>query len=258
MRQFDTPSGLIAGSFADRSGAAGALAALREAGFSTAHLGLDDKSPVLSEQRRRVPRPSPLLAALAGGAGAVALEATVFSVPAAVPTVLGGTLIAATVGMLAGVAVAAVVPVGATADSEIDLLAELRRGRSVLTVTARGRVQRERARGILRQHGASNTIDVDAAEDEVSFARPFSDAEGRLRLHCDERYGADRWDQLLPAYVFGWERASRPDLDETSWNDAMPRLREDWEHRHPEMRWGEVQDAVLAAWEKARALDATN
>jgi rhodanese-related sulfurtransferase len=256
MRQFDTPSGVIAGTFAERSAAAGALAALRNAGFTTAHLGLDDKSPVL-KVRRAIPRPSPLFAALAGGATAVVLEATIFSVPPAVPTVMGGSLIAATVGILAGIAIAAVIPVGALAEHEPDLLTELRRGRSVLTVNARGRVRRERARGILRQHGASRTIDVDA-EEEVRFARPLSDAEPRLRLHCEERYGADRWDELLPAYVFGWDRANRPDLNETLWNDAMPRLREDWEHRHPETPWSDVDEAVLAAWEKARALEASD
>lgn len=157
-----------------------------------------------------------LLGAVAGGTGAVVAEATIFAIPAAVPTTLGGSLIAAVVGAGAGVALVALAPF-------------------------RGMVRRSEA-------------DADDDDEAVVFARPFSDAAPRLQAHSEERYGVGSWEDRLPAYLFGWDRANRPDLDEMPWDDAQPGLRKEWARRHPEEPWSAAEEAVLAGWEKARAL----
>lgn len=254
MRQFEATPATIVAVFPDPVTAERVVHALRERGHQTHLIAADEAASLARARPTRFIRAwwgAPL--AFTGALVAVLLEASIFAVPASIPTVAGGSIIAALVGSMVGLAAAMVVSSRSRSETSGGLVEHLHQGRPIVAVSVRDALNKERVRRSVRELGAIETLDLDG-DATVAFARPFSDVDERLRAHCRSRYGADPrpWETMLPAYVFGWDRANRPDHAEHSFADAAADLEREWGVRHPERIWRDDADAVAEAWKAAR------
>jgi hypothetical protein len=68
--------------------------------------------------------------------------------------------------------------------------------------------------------------------------------------------GGPFWDEVEPAFEFGWRMALSPALAGRVWSEAEADLADHWyqpEAASEEMAWDQVRDAVRLAWDLARA-----
>ncbi len=60
------------------------------------------------------------------------------------------------------------------------------------------------------------------------------------------------FDDIEPAFRFGWEEGLKDEYPSLTWNEAEEELRRIWHEQHSEHgNWDGVKDAVRIAWEKA-------
>ena len=55
------------------------------------------------------------------------------------------------------------------------------------------------------------------------------------------------WDQVAPAYQYGWEAASRPEYANRSWDQLRPELQRNWRYQGA---WNDYEPMVRNAWER--------
>jgi uncharacterized protein (TIGR02271 family) len=60
-----------------------------------------------------------------------------------------------------------------------------------------------------------------------------------------------RWEEVEPAYRYGYDLRSDPRYRGRGWAEAEPELRRDWERRYPQTPWDRAKDAVRDTWESA-------
>jgi hypothetical protein len=68
--------------------------------------------------------------------------------------------------------------------------------------------------------------------------------------------GGPFWDEIEPAFEFGWRMALDPGLAGHVWGEVESDLAEHWyrpQAASEEMAWDQVSDAVRLAWDLARA-----
>ena len=68
--------------------------------------------------------------------------------------------------------------------------------------------------------------------------------------------GGPFWDEIEPAFEFGWRMALDPGLSGHTWREVESDLAEHWyrpQAASEEMAWDQVRDAVRLAWDLARA-----
>jgi hypothetical protein len=75
-----------------------------------------------------------------------------------------------------------------------------------------------------------------------------------LRRRWGRPAGGPFWEEIEPAFRFGWEAAWDPHLAGRGWEEVEADLAGHWyrpESPSEEMSWDQVRDAVRLAWEAA-------
>lgn len=244
---------VITGIFSSREEAEAAAKTLRDAGFERA-----ETKPAAGEGAVPVAGARWLDGLVAGAVVGlilgVALEATILALPGRGPFGTGGWLGGAVAGGIAGGVAGAVARQGlaqVAADRARRRLAQA----AALTVRARDRFRRERARLVLLQAGAIETR-APAGEDATVFHSGFAQVVPELKERWLSRYGTTgaRWEDQEPRYRYGWQMANRPDFEGRAWSDAEADVRLEWETRHAATPWAEAGDQVSDGWNSARQM----
>jgi hypothetical protein len=66
-------------------------------------------------------------------------------------------------------------------------------------------------------------------------------------------YGTPDFDEIEPAYHFGWDVGRDERIRDRSWSDYESVIRVDWERRFPDGEWTRVARAVHLGFAHARA-----
>lgn len=87
--------------------------------------------------------------------------------------------------------------------------------------------------------------------DWAGAARPFDSYTSDFRTHYDTAYGTTgfSYEQVLPAYQYGYWLAVSPQYRGYSWEQIEPDAQRIWSRRH-EGAWSAFRDAVRSAWER--------
>lgn len=84
-------------------------------------------------------------------------------------------------------------------------------------------------------------------------SQTFDTYEPDFRNHYQTTYADSGYDfnQVQPAYRYGYDLAGTGRYQGKSWNEVEPQARADWQRQHPETDWNNVRDAVRYSWESA-------
>lgn len=80
-------------------------------------------------------------------------------------------------------------------------------------------------------------------------------SENYFRQHYLSTYGSSgrSYDDYLPAYGYGMNKASEAGYRGRAWNEVEAELQRDWEAEHPGSAWEHFKAAVRHGWEKITA-----
>ena len=81
---------------------------------------------------------------------------------------------------------------------------------------------------------------------------------GHFRAVHRTEYGTADFDELEPAYHFGWDVGRDERIRDRSWSEYESVIRVDWERRYPDGLWARVARAVHLGFDYARANVATD
>lgn len=83
--------------------------------------------------------------------------------------------------------------------------------------------------------------------------REFAAYDTDFRNYYQSAYSSKgvSYDQLMPAYRYGYHLGLNPRYRGSDWTQAEPQLRQDWE-QHNYGPWDRYKDAVHYAWDRAR------
>lgn len=97
--------------------------------------------------------------------------------------------------------------------------------------------------------GTQVEVETLSPEQEREFATYDSD----FRSYYQSAYSSKgvSYDQLMPAYRYGYHLGLNPRYRSSDWTQAEPQLRQDWE-QHNYGPWDRYKDAVHYAWDRAR------
>jgi uncharacterized protein (TIGR02271 family) len=256
----------VVGLFHDSEDARDAIDALQDAGFRGDEIGLlmrdrDEARDMAAETGTRAGEGAAtgavaggLLGGLTGwlvGIGALVIPGVgPFIAAGAFGAALTGAAVGAGVGAIAG----AVVGMGIPKEEAEWYEGEVRGGRTLVTVRADGRY--DEARAVLREYGAYDIQDRDAAglapvAPSYAAGTRWEDAAPRFRSRWQERFGTrgGRWEEFEPAYRYAWEMWREPRYRDRTFAEIEPELRRDWETRHRDRPWNRFSDAIRDAWE---------
>jgi len=78
----------------------------------------------------------------------------------------------------------------------------------------------------------------------------FDTYEPEFRNHYQTTYSNQGYDynQLQPAYRYGYDLGTSDQYRGRDWNEIGPRVRRDWEQNHPGDAWDEFEGAVRVGW----------
>jgi hypothetical protein len=96
---------------------------------------------------------------------------------------------------------------------------------------------------------------TDEARRPPTFA-DFDAHAAELRRQWGRPVGGPFWDEIEPAFAFGWAMALDPALAGHVWSEVEADLADHWyrpQAASEEMAWDQVRDAVRLAWDLARA-----
>jgi len=82
----------------------------------------------------------------------------------------------------------------------------------------------------------------------------FERYRAALRRRSGRPPGGPFWDEIEPAFRFGWDAAHDPALAWHSWEEVESDLAQHWyrpESPSEEMAWDQVREAVRMGWEAA-------
>jgi hypothetical protein len=88
----------------------------------------------------------------------------------------------------------------------------------------------------------------------------FERHRAALRRRWGRPTGGPYWEEIEPAFRFGWDAAHDPKLAGHSWEEVESDLADHWyqpESPSEEMAWDQVREAVRMSWEAARGVAAT-
>lgn len=85
---------------------------------------------------------------------------------------------------------------------------------------------------------------------------PWMQASSEWRDRWSDRYGSSRgrWEDVEPAYRFGYESRNNPRFQNRPYSDIEPELRQDWERNNPGSAWDLVGDFVRDVFEGGRSV----
>ncbi len=80
----------------------------------------------------------------------------------------------------------------------------------------------------------------------------FDTFDRDFRKHYDTTFSnrGYTYDQVRPAYKYGYEVRNDKRFMGRDWNQIEPELRRDWEMKHPDNAWEEFKDAVRMGWQE--------
>jgi uncharacterized protein (TIGR02271 family) len=106
----------------------------------------------------------------------------------------------------------------------------------------------QRVSGTVRREEAR--IEGDASVTGGAWDQARADYQRRWQ----ERYGSTggRWENVEPAYRYGYEMRDRPEYRGRTWNDVEPDFQRSWKQRNPNTPWERVKEFVRDTWEDAR------
>jgi uncharacterized protein (TIGR02271 family) len=161
-------------------------------------------------------------------------------------------------GVIVGGIVGALEEAGVDHDTATYYDEKFRAGGYLPTVRAND-MEYDKARMILERHdgdvraGATGTTAGAATMPaaSTSTARGWDTAMPRYRSRWQERYGKSgaRWEDLEPAYRYGYEMRNPPTYRGQSWSDVEPELRRDWETRYHDRPWDRFRTNIREAWD---------
>ncbi|MBV9173461.1 MAG: YsnF/AvaK domain-containing protein [Chloroflexi bacterium] len=73
------------------------------------------------------------------------------------------------------------------------------------------------------------------------------------RRRWEQQYGTSggRWDDVEPAYQYGYGLRDQSQYRGRSWSEIEPDVRRDWSRTHPDTPWDRAGQAIRDAWERA-------
>jgi uncharacterized protein (TIGR02271 family) len=76
-------------------------------------------------------------------------------------------------------------------------------------------------------------------------------ARAGYRTRWQQRYGSGggRWEDVEPAYRYGYELRDRSEYRGKGWTDIESDARRDWERQHPNTPWDRAREGIREAWE---------
>ncbi len=125
---------------------------------------------------------------------------------------------------------------------------------SLVTAWAIDPAVRLRVRMLMRLEGAIETRSDAIANALPQFAHGFNEVEPQLRAEWSAdpaRRGAS-WNDVLPRYLLGWQRANRPDFVGCTWEETTGDIRTEWDRREPTVPWRTVAAQIARGWAAAR------
>ena len=222
--------------------------------------------------------------AVLGGIGGLLVGLGALAIPGFGPLIAAGPLVAALTGAAVGAGVGGMVgglmQMGVP-EEEAHLYAEgVRRGGSLVIVnasrdgdwTAVDILQRHGAADIEQQHAqaatataattrerepaipSSATLDRPPAQSQIPESLDDDlDWDPDCRKHFEDNIsGSGRsYDEVRPAYEFGYHASADPRYSTAPWDDTEPTIRQDWSTRG-QGAWDEVKDAVRCGWDCGR------
>ena len=77
--------------------------------------------------------------------------------------------------------------------------------------------------------------------------------EPEFQKHFQTHYASTdaRYEDLAPAYEFGFQMASDPKYQGKKFHDVEAQIKKDYLHRYPDSDWDAIWDALFFGWEKA-------
>jgi len=143
-----------------------------------------------------------------------------------------------------------------------------KQGGYLLTVRTND-MEYDKARMILQRHdgdvrgSTATTPNPAMAAGTTDTARPatmpasattagWDTAMPGYRNRWQERYGTSggRWEDVEPAYRYGYEMRNNPAYRGRTWTEAEPELRRDWESRHHDRPWDRVANFIRDTWDE--------
>lgn len=264
----------VVGVFEHRATASAAIHALHEGGVSIETISVltpKDSAEAAAAKGSLLAQEAAVGAgtgAVAGGIGGLTLGLAALAVPGVGPLLAAGPLAAALagagVGATAGGLIGVITGLGASEPEASRYGDALRRGATLVIVTADEPLAAAAA-AIMRRHDA---IDVETRRDEAKASSEGSpedsirecttddvrrerDTEARVRAAGADLAPSD-WPELgRVAERFGADLARHPHYAGHGWSILEPEARRQWEEREPGT-WDRMCDAVRRGWEAAR------
>lgn len=227
--------------------------------------------------------------AMIGGLGGLLLGLGLLAIPGLGPLAAAGPIVAALTGAGVGAGVGGVtgafMELGIPEEEALYYADEIRRGGSVVAVQAEEH-RAWQAEEVLRRHGAvdierrregtrspanaspsmvrepavasSATLERPAVPSQIPSDDDTAAWDKEFLDHYKRNFGtADRtFDELQPAYEYGYHASSDPRFLEGDWEDTEANIRQDWSTRG-HGAWDEVKDAVHCGWSCGRSRKST-
>lgn len=117
-----------------------------------------------------------------------------------------------------------------------------------------GTVRRETA-NVTPEGGAAQFVQQGAGFTGAPTGfRPWTDVMPTYRQDWQNRFGTSgmTWQQVEPAYQFGYTNFYNPAYQNMTWTQASPRLQQEWQTRYPNSPWDKVKNFVESEWDHLR------
>ncbi len=202
-------------------------------------------------------------AILGGALGWLAAVGTL-AIPGVGPFIAAGPLLSLLAGVGAGGALGGVAGalIGAgTPEYEAKRYeGRVHGGHILVSVHCDSATWRDTAREILQRTGAediSTTSEAPADFDSSNHPKPrrddASDYEAEFRKNFADFYAEPglSFEELAPAYEWGFNKANEPAYSGKNYPDVEPDLKEAYLRMNPDQDWEKISTAVLYGWEKA-------
>jgi hypothetical protein len=105
----------------------------------------------------------------------------------------------------------------------------------------------------LRVDDQGNALQGTGARATGGTPRDWTSAMPGYRQRWQQQYGnsGQRWEDVEPAYQYGYGLRDQPQYRDRGWSDIEPDVRRDWSRTHPDTPWDRAGQAIRDAWDRA-------
>ncbi|MBV9356864.1 MAG: YsnF/AvaK domain-containing protein, partial [Chloroflexi bacterium] len=81
----------------------------------------------------------------------------------------------------------------------------------------------------------------------------WASAMPAYRQRWEQQYGTSgrRWEDVEPAYQYGYGLRNQPQYRDRKWSEIEPDVQRDWSRTHPDTPWDRAGQAIQDAWQRA-------